>query len=722
MALKSSYEKMHDSTWLRESFMVSHAIEATEDEEAGQDYVNFRLRVFSSASFKYSDTTVGGNMVMNPVPQFTKYADPPVKGLFSNPRIPDDEQGMGDYYSRAIDDNKRYITMCFGVAQFNSLKSFYTGFYDYRFATLARTGRAPSIFYTAGQVAGAVVGMFAPWLLALSVCSAFVRWASFKSSSKYYYFKPTMANYWNAVSLLANNIATKTQFITRVQPIPFSKGVNTSAGDVSAVMSEDDVRQVNMGMDDIMDSADAETGDSNGINVYAVATRYQRLQRVAFYKLQNYYNDMTFDASLKDGTEAGAELTNRLLGKVREALSASTGVDQPTRSFKNYLKEWTSGHAPGAMPSKGSNPGDTLESSNGGIWSNDANIASDSPEAAGATREEIAAAQADMITEKSITEAKTNSDVLGGWWKFLQAELDDGAQFVSFRVEQTGDAGESFTNSVGVPEIVTKLNGASGSARSTRFSVADGNVSDGMIGKAIGAVAGAAKDLIAGVADSVGLSGALGIASGNAFADIPKYWTDSQADMPRMNYRMRLSSPYGNKYSKFINIWLPFSMLLVGAIPLSTGPFSYTSPFLCQLYDRGRAQTRLGMITSLSVTRGLNNLAFNKIGEPMAIEINFTVTEMSSVLHMPIADNFGPLKDLLSTVFESDSLYNDYIATLTSLSLAEQIYVGERIKLGVTRYLKNLDSYFSVAHATNWLGDLGVMRTASMFFNGTANR
>jgi hypothetical protein len=128
------------------------------------------------------------------------------------------------------------------------------------------------------------------------------------------------------------------------------------------------------------------------------------------------------------------------------------------------------------------------------------------------------------------------------------------------------------------------------------------------------------------------------------------------------------------------------------------------------------------MITSLSVTRGLNNLAFNKIGEPMAIEINFTVTEMSSVLHMPIADNFGPLKDLLSTVFESDSLYNDYIATLTSLSLAEQIYVGERIKLGVTRYLKNLDSYFSVAHATNWLGDLGVMRTASMFFNGITNR
>jgi CTP synthase (UTP-ammonia lyase) len=162
------------------------------------------------------------------------------------------------------------------------------------------------------------------------------------------------------------------------------------------------------------------------------------------------------------------------------------------------------------------------------------------------------------------------------------------------------------------------------------------------------------------------------------------------------------------------------SMLLAAALPLSTGAHSYTAPFLCQVFDRGRAQTRLGMIDSMSITRGKNNLAFNQIGEPMSVEVQFSVVELSSVLHMPIQQEFKVLD--VGQIFERESLYNDYIAVLSSLSLAEQIYVGERIKIGLTKYLKNMDSYFSVAHAMNWVGDMGAVRVFSMFFDGIANR
>src|SRR5690606_23738872 len=103
-----------------------------------------------------------------------------------------------------------------------------------------------------------------------------------------------------------------------------------------------------------------------------------------------------------------------------------------------------------------------------------------------------------------------------------------------------------------------------------------------------------------------------------------------------------------------------------GALPLSTGQHSYTSPFLCQLFDRGRAQTRLGMIDSISITRGMHNLAFNRIGEPMSVEVSFSVVELSNILHMPIAKSFNPITDLsLSSIFDNESLYHDYIATLT---------------------------------------------------------
>ena len=68
-------------------------------------------------------------------------------------------------------------------------------------------------------------------------------------------------------------------------------------------------------------------------------------------------------------------------------------------------------------------------------------------------------------------------------------------------------------------------------------------------------------------------------------------------------------------------------MLLAGILPLSTGKASYTSPFLCQLYDRGRLQIRLGMIESLSITRGTTNLAFDKHGQALGIDVTFSVVE-----------------------------------------------------------------------------------------------
>lgn len=698
---KVSYSKIHDTEWLRETFMVSHAIEADQDPEKVREDINFRIRVFSTAAFKYADTSLGGNLVINPLPQFTKFADPPVQGLFNIGKN-EDEAGMGDFYSRAFDDNKRYISMSFGVAQFNSLTSFYKGFYNSEFSTLARTGRAPSVFYQAGKATGFVVGLLSPWLVLYSVGSAFARWAAFNKSSKYYFFKPTMANYWSAVQMLANDIAVKTQFVTRANPAGFFNDPVGSGGDTRQNLSASDIAQINDGIGDMMDSYDPETGESNGINVYAVATRYQRMQRAAFKALQNHYDGVT------SPDEFGATLDeegNVIIDLIGKAIKADS-YKQPKRSFAQYLNEWTSSGAPGAMPNK-NNPADTSVR-----WFDD-------PNAAPSDQSKVSAGESDIITEKSITQG--DDAAISSWWKFLQAELDDGAQYVSFRVEPTGDARESFSNNVGVPSIATSINGKSGDARQTRFSMAEGNIGDGALASFVEAGVGAAKEFLAGAADQLGLSG-LGVLGGNAFADIPKYWTDSSSDMPGMSYRIRLSSPYGNKYSRFVNIWLPFTMILVGALPLSTGPHSYTSPFLCQLYDRGRAQTRLGMITSMSVTRGLNNLAFNHIGEPMAIEINFTVSELSSIVHMPIRSGFRPIGDLLESVFEQESLFNDYVATLSSLSLAEQIYVGERIKLGLTKYLKQLDSYWSVPHAMNALGDLAPMRLASMFFNGIANR
>lgn len=680
--------RLTDHDWLRQSFMISHGTQINESgAPTGQD-VSIRTRFFTTARFKFSDTRLGGNMVINPAPQFTKLADPRVKGLYQN------SEGLGRYYSEAIDDNKRVITMCFGVPQFNSLSTFYRGFYDHNAATVARTGRAPSIFYTAGQVIGFVAGFLSPWLMLYSLGSAFLRIAMNQPSSKYFFFKPTMATYWNAVSGLANDLAVKTQLISRKLDNVIGVSSRTPGDNRNTALNDNDLREINKHIYTVIDSYDENSGEGNGINVYAVATRYQRVQRAAFKALEKYYSSRSIP---DDFAATSDEEGNVLLRQVREAINRPE-LRRPKKSFAEYLQSWSSGASPGAMPSSSAVAQDT-----------NANSAEGTPQGS-----------QDLLTEKSIsgsTEEEKNS-----WWEFLLAELDDGAQYVSFRVENTGDASESFSNQVGEPEIAAKIKSISGSSRNTRFSAADGNLGGGIAGEAVGKVLSSVKDIAMGAANTLGIDG-LAVLGGNAFPDIPKHWLDSTANLPRMNYRIRLVSPYGNRYSKFVNIWLPVSMLLAGSLPLSAGAHSYTSPFLCQLFDRGRAQTRLGMIDSIQITRGLSNLAFNKIGEPMSVEVSFSVVELSSIVHMPIAKGFNPIGDAnLSSIFDNESLYHDYVATLSSLSLHEQIYVGERLKIGLTKYVKNLDSWFSVPHAMNSLGDLGAVRAFSAFFPGVANR
>lgn len=694
---KITFQRLTDHDWLRQSFMISHGTQLTPAGDPSSEDVHARSRFFTTAAFKFADTTLGGNVVINPAPQFTKYADPRVKGLYYK------SDGMGRYYSEAIDDHKRLITMTFGVPQFNSLSQFYRGFYDHQAATVARTGRSVGLFYTAGQAIGFVAGFLSPWLVLYSLGSAFVKVALNQPSSKYYFFKPAMASYWNAVSGVANDLAVKTQLITRKMGDPWR-----SEGDTRATELDDEqIREVNAKLQETLDSYDEETGQANGINVYAVATRYTRIQRAAFKAMEEFYKSRSaaddYRANIQDQADDQLEALKTAINKPE--------VRRPKVNYQSYLDAWTAAGSPGSLSgAQASQLQLEMDESSQG--------ASSTPKAGDAAAPQ---GTTDLLTEKSISQA--GQEGIEGWMKFLQAELDDGAQYVSFRVENTGEQQESFSNQAGESEISSKINSISGSARQTRFTAADGNIAgDTLAGKFVQGVVSAAKDTVMGAANALGIDGIAAL-GGNAFADIPKFWMNSSSNMPRMNYRMRLSSPYGNRYSRFINIWLPFSMILVPSLPLSAGTHAYTAPFLCQLYDRGRAQTRLGMIDNLSVTRGGGNLGFNKLGEPMSIEVSFSVLELGNILHMPIAKGFNPIRDAgFSSIFDNESLYHDYMATLSSLSLAEQIYVGERLKLGVTKYLKNLDSWFSVPHAVNWFGDLSAVRAFSVFFNGIANR
>lgn len=664
--------QVRDTQWVRQSFLVS--LDAKNKPQL--DNIELRNRTFTTARFKFVDTTPGGNLCINPPPQFTRNADPKVNNIFT-PRTQTGRtvqttasRGLGRYYSEAMDDNMRIISMRMGVPQFNSLTTFFTGFYNADAGSLARTGRASSWIYTFFRAAAFIVPLLSLPILFITWAGNTWRFLNGNPSSKYYYLKPTMPLYWNAVNSIVNLIAVNKGIIPRF----FDEDTKNKIGDNRFAFTGADLQRFSQLMPDIM-------RPDGGIDVYALSTRAQRIARRVYKQMDVVYSQLHASGG---GPDQIAEYLDRV-----DRLGMQIDPEDRARTFSRYLSDWFAAtrsqvKAPTAPPSAGAQAANSNGSS--GVES--------------------------LPTEQSDVDS---------WDKFLEAELDDGSSFISFRVDSDGPASESFSNTVGQSDIASRFNSMSGSSRSTAFSFAGGNVSgDTLVGGAVQAVLGAAADAVRGVRDGLQLTG-LAALGGAAFVDIPEHWQSSTANLPTMSYSFTLTSPYGNKMSQLTNIYIPLAMILACALPLSTGRQSYTSPFLIELYDRGRAQTRLGIIDSLNISRGTSNLAFNTAGEPMAIDVSFTVKDLSTVMHMPIIQGFS-LTNPTASVFDDDNTFTDYMSVLGSLTLQEQIYTGDKLKLAFTRLGAQFRSWKSTARWMQLIGDLPPARLASIFYTGINNR
>lgn len=684
---------LRDANWVRQAFLVT-----AKDMEA----LSVQNRTETSASYKFTDTTPGGNFAINAPPQFTRFADPkatiPVtknnKTAAMSP-FPG-SRGMGRYYSEAIDDNEQLIHMRFGVPQFNSLTTFFTGFYNSGAGQLARTGRGEGAMFTLGKAVGFVASIVYWPLLVANVLGNGYRFFLMKPSSKFYYLKPTMPVYWNAVQTMVNQIAVNRGIIPRV-------GGEDKARRFGEPFDFDDnaLALLAKKMPDIFQPG-------GGIDVFALANRAQRLAS----KKRRLAKQILDVDNIDD------------LGK-RIAQLENSRLDDKKPVFSDYLQRWFKTGAGAAKKEDG---------------------------------------KTDVNTEQADISATAGDGLLS----FLEAELNDGGAFATFSVNYTGSVGESFSSQAGESDIASKINSMSSSSRSTNFNFANGNLVGGVAGDVLGSIAGGVKNFLSGAAEGLNISGVAAL-GGAAFVDIPQHWQSSTAQLQRANYTVQLRSWSGDPISQLLNLHIPLCMLLAGALPLSTGRHSYTSPFILELYDQGRCQTRLGMIDSMTVTRGVGNLGFNNEGTAMGIDVSFSVIDLSTIMHMPISEGMswsaaaiggtagavvggvagtaagGPVGtvvgaaggaavgtavgagiDAISAIgaaikgaFSDDTMFTDYMATLSGLGVADQIYSWRKLKLNTTRSLANLNSFTSAAHFAAFMGDAPPARLLSALYKGT---
>jgi hypothetical protein len=641
-----------DGSWVKDAFL-SPGLNIP-------DPVDKEIRYWSTACGKYTSSRLGFSLAVNPKPQFCRYTDIRRKGssLANDVAIlnlgghkDNGNIGMGSYYSEAIDDNARRIYMTFGVPQFNSLMNFLTNAFDAGSISLARTGRPPSIWRMAAETVGFGIAIYAFTGLALTIWAG--KWLInifAKETNKYYTLKPTMHLYWSTVQNLVNALLVK-------------------AGLLPPFLAEDKKKfEFDPGYyKEFAEITGGMINDQGIVDVYKVAINGQAIA--------NKFMTEHFEDQEKMGADqwtawAKKELTGQLQVQPLKG---------QRRTIEGYIKY---------------------------AIQNVANWFTTNGED-GTNRSEL---------HPTIGKDGNKGNQEPNIFEYLDSSFNDGFTFACFEVNNSGSYQESFGNSAVESELSQKINSTSSQIRDLRFSVADGNFAGGTgIGDLIQGVAGAVKDIAMGTLGglTMGLTDLLQGLSGCGFIDIPKHWQSSSANLPRGEYSMKLISPYGNVISQAISMYVPICMLLAGALPLSTGKASYASPFLVQLYDRGRCQIRLGMISSLSISRGTSHLGFNTRGKCMAYDVSFTIEDLSQLMHMPV--NTGSFLEAVGKTIrgktpvnmgiDEDNVLCDYLATLAGQDIYSQIYPLSRGRMKIATMFTNFKMYWSGAAFASWLHD-----------------
>lgn len=695
---------IRDKTWIRRSFML-----------AEKDLKDRRFRLQTLATQKFTDTRLGGNFTINNIPQYTRTADIRVSGLNATNQILKDSKdsdsrkmsgqnlGMGRFYSEQIDDNSQQVFLQFGVPEYNGMFSFFTGFYDNDAALLANEGLG-KIGYYAGFAVGLVVSIaFMPVILLGSVASFFLA----RPTSRYYYMREAMPLYWNRVNLITNSIAVNIGLVPRVhQETDVTKveleGVNGAA--------QQSWREYAHAM------APDIFSPNGGVNMYAVANKAQRLADKRYrLELEMFGSNALTDLSvggiyekLKSfitgdyGNTVGEGGVNPEMALRDDALGKRAGYDPNQGPMHAYLNQYHS-LAIGNDANRKQNYLDSKSTTDiAQLTAEQSATQTDSAAQQSATKNNFQAGLRDkLVVDDSKPYVNGNPNLLqvkgygqsDGFWDYWKANQREGSAFVGFRVDHVSSVQESFSTATRESDIANKINGISGNSRNLRFSFSDGNTGFSLVDGAINA----AKGVAAGFLDSVHMSGLMSLA-GSAFADIPLQVAESSASFPTSSYTIELRAPYGHVLSRFMNLHVPLACLLAGALPVSTGKQSYTTPLLCSLYCKGKNQIRLGVIDSLSVTRGAGNMGFNNQGECLGIDISFSVKDLSNVLHVPIDAGFDPLRPWKGMLFDDDSTFKDYMAVLSNLSLADQTYPVRKMILNLTRKRQAVDTFFSKAH------------------------
>lgn len=281
------------------------------------------------------------------------------------------------------------------------------------------------------------------------------------------------------------------------------------------------------------------------------------------------------------------------------------------------------------------------------------------------------------------------NDRSANWLEVFKKSALGATQFVGFRITRDTDSSESFSNSTSPSEFAEDYNSKVRSMQSKKIATGTGGGTinwfagdDSAIGNFVQSltqdvisVAQGAMDAIKSV-DFTGLTDVNSAVFKGAFIDIPEQYSSSDFNKSH-SITLQLRSPYGDLVSIYQSIIVPLACILAGCLPRASGANSYTQPFLCRCYCKGRFSVPMGIFESVSIKRGDSEYGWTYDDLPTAIDVTISIKDMSPIMYMAIAA--GGLK----SIWGADNAFNEYILTLAGAGLFDRIST-------LARFMRNI--------------------------------
>lgn len=623
--------------------------------------LKYRDYIYKSvADAEYMDTSLGGHIAVNIPYGNTRFADIPNRGrdltrddFVTNKFSP--TLGPGRFYAESIMrfSKPRILHLEFGVPNHRSMFSFFTEAISFRESIIAREGRT-TFFFDIGYVGGLLVVTYAFPLRTFLVLGLKAGANLFfgDSDPRYYTFKPTMHNY----ALAANSI-------------------------LKSMMIERGVIRLDVSEKNIIDSK-----DTYGTAVKINAPLMKELQQAIPY-IFNHVNEI----DILRIVSRPQLLVNKMLAFER------TIVETGNKERMPGIDIFTDDDRP--------NMGEFIKAVSR-IGTFKSNIDEDGKKLVGVV---IPTSSANIDTDEYSKPDNNglkkrlphdNTSWLDDFGEYMGVLRNMGFEQVGFYVDYVGTSTYSFTNEIKDIPAKSMLNSVGGASRDSYFNLSGGNI----IGETVQDILKAGRDVAAGFLDSAsfGLSNVLSVLVGGGYVSFPKMWSDSNVSLPNHSFKMTLGGPSGDALSLVTDIDVPLSMILAGALPISVGRASYTSPFLCKAFMQGIVDIDFGMITSLSITAGTGVLGRTHDGAALQLEVQFTITDFTDIVTARVSDGiFGAY----SLQFDEVGALNRILRSISGRSFRNSRYVGKGFRYRLTAVYSSIGSATDPARIASWVSD-----------------